>query len=438
MWREGEERSLFSHIFLLNAPGKERLLPLSAPFWPRAILHVDMDAFYASVEQRDNPELRGKPVIVAGDPKRRGVVSAASYEVRAYGVRSAMPTGKALRLCPHAIRVFPRMERYQEVSETIFRIFARYTPLIQAVSLDEAFLDVTASQRLHGDPVTMAQKIRAAIRTETELTASVGVAASRIVAKIASDLDKPDGLTVIPESEREARLDTLPAARIWGVGPVTNKQLEKLGIRTIGQLRQWPAASLQAILGKSGSELHALANGRDDSEVVPDSTEKSISHETTFAVDVVSMEELETTLRWIADKVATRLRRRRMAGKTIFLKVRYGDFTTVTRRRTLPRATNLSETIFATALTLLRGGTQAGRRPVRLLGAGVASFSGESGQQGELFPSGERDAAKMERFERAADAIRSKLGDRSLRRASQSGWSEDTEEEWGGRGGKTE
>lgn len=392
--------------------------------WPRAILHVDMDAFYASVEQRDNPALRGRPVIVAGDPDKRGVVSAASYEVRAYGVRSAMPTGKALRLCPHAVIVHPRMERYAEVSRTVFDIFARITPLIQAVSLDEAFLDVTASQRLHGDPVTIARKIRAAIREETALTASVGVATTRITAKIASDLDKPDGLTVIPDEERAARLDPLPAGRIWGVGAVTNRTLEKLGILTIGQLRQWPVESLRAALGKTGEDLHALANGRDDSEVISDAEEKSISHETTFATDVMNMTELETTIRWLSDKVSTRLRRHEMAGRTICLKVRYNDFSTVTRRKTIHTFTNLSDTIYATAKELMRERTQAGKRPVRLLGVAVAGFGENKEVQKSLFAAEEekkepkRDPAKMDRLERAADAIRAKLGKNALHRAS--------------------
>lgn len=393
-----------------------------AAHWQRAILHVDMDAFYASVEQRDRPDLRGRPVIVAGDPERRGVVSAASYEVRAYGVRSAMPTAKALRLCPHAIRVFPRMERYAEVSRAVFAIFARVTPLVQAVSLDEAFLDVTASQRLHGDPVAIAQKIRAAIFAETGLTASVGVASTRITAKIASDLDKPDGLTVVPDSEREARLDPLPVRRIWGVGPVTNRHLEKLGILTIGQLRQWPVEALRAALGKSGVDLHALANGRDDSEVVPDADEKSISHETTFAADVMSMDALETVLRGLSDKVSTRLRRHGMAGRVVFLKLRYSDFSTVTRRKTISGVTNLSEVIYATALELLRARTQAGKRPVRLIGVGVAGFGGKMEVQGDLFAKGTQNCAKMDRLERAADAIREKLGKSALQRASVQLW----------------
>ncbi len=389
-------------------------------FWKRAILHVDMDAFYASVEQLDNPELRGKPVIVGGSPQSRGVVAAASYEVRVYGVRSAMPTAKALRLCPHAIIVRPRGHRYAEVSARIFDIFSTYTPLVQPISLDEAFLDVTGSQRLYGDPVTIAKEIRQRIRQDTGLTASVGIATCRFVAKIASDLDKPDGLTVVPEEEMLDRLAPLPVSKIWGVGPVTNKRLAAMGIATIGQLRQWPVETLEAELGQSGRDLHALANGIDTSEVVSDEEEKSISHEVTFATDIMSREELETELLEQSDKVATRLRKHGLIGRTVFLKLRYSDFTTVTRRITLEEPTCLSETIFTEAKTLLRERTEAGRRPVRLIGVGMAGFNGKPGRQKSLFapPQQTGDPARRERLERITDTIRQKLGNDAIERAS--------------------
>jgi Nucleotidyltransferase/DNA polymerase involved in DNA repair len=387
--------------------------------WSRAILHVDMDAFYASVEQLDNPELRGKPLIVGGHPKSRGVVSAASYEVRPYGVRSAMPTAKALRLCPHAILIPPRHSRYAEVSAKVFEIFLRITPLVQPISLDEAFLDVTASQRLHGDPVTIARNIRAAIQEETRLTGSVGVASCRFVAKIASDLDKPDGLTVIPESEMLDRLGILPVGKIWGVGPVTNRRLENLGIKTIADLRRWPVEALEKELGRSGVDLHHLANGRDESEVVPDEDEKSISHETTFATDITDMEELEATLRDLSDQVASRLRRHGLTGKVAFIKLRYHDFSLVTRRKTLPAATALSEVLFKEGRELLRSRTEAGRRPVRLIGIGMAGLGEAGGQQGNLFAPKDNDSLKrIERLERTADDIRAKLGKGAIGRAS--------------------
>ncbi|MCD8139850.1 MAG: DNA polymerase IV [Planctomycetaceae bacterium] len=385
--------------------------------WPRAILHVDMDAFYASVEQRDNPELRGKPIIVGGSPRSRGVVAAASYEVRPYGVRSAMPTSKALRLCPHAIIVKPRIHHYAAVSAQIFAIFAKVTPLVQSISLDEAFLDVTGCQRLHGDPVTIAKRIRASIKAETGLTGSVGVATCRFMAKIASDMDKPDGLTVIPADEMLDRLAPLPVSRIWGVGPVTNRRLAAMGISTIGELRQWPVEALVQELGKAGRDLYELANGRDDSPAVSEEEEKSISHENTFAVDISGLATLETTLRDQADRVSTRLRRAGLRGKVVFLKLRYDDFSTVTRRKTLDGITDLSESIFRVARELLRGKTDAGRRPVRLIGVGMAGLT-ESGTQMSLFKEESVDTDKLSRLERVTDGIRAKLGKEAIQRAS--------------------
>lgn len=386
--------------------------------WLRAILHVDMDAFYASVEQLDNPELRGKPIIVGGSSQQRGVVAAASYEVRPYGVRSAMPTAKAMRLCPHAILIRPRMGRYREVSDIVFGIFAKVTPLVQPVSLDEAFLDVTACQRLHGDPVSIARRIRASIRRETGLTASVGVASCRFVAKIASDLDKPDGLTVISESEMFQRLDPLPVSKIWGVGPVMNRRLAKLGIMTIGDLRKWPPASLAAEFGQAGEDLHRLANGLDNSAVIADEEEKSISHETTFAVDIMSMEKLEAVLLALSDKVAERLRRHGLSGRTVFLKLRYSDFTTVTRRKSIAHTTDLAEVIYHEARDLMRERTQAGARPVRLLGVGVAGFHTAGEKQKSLFGAEAPDDAKQERLERVTDDIKAKLGRDAIARAT--------------------
>ena len=388
-------------------------------YWKRAILHVDMDAFYASVEQMDNPGLKGKPVLVGGPPESRGVISAASYEARRYGARSAMPTATALRLCPKAVLLPVRMERYHEVSDIVFAIFNRVTPLVQPVSLDEAFLDVTGCQRLHGPPETIARRIRLSIKNETSLTASVGVASCRFVAKIASDLDKPDGLTIIPETEMLARLAPLPVTKIWGVGAVTGKRLAAMGIDTIGQLRQWPESTLAAELGETGRDLYRLANGMDDSEVHPEEQEKSISHETTFPRDVDSISELEITLLELADKVASRLRRRNLSGRVIFLKLRYNDFTTLTRRKSLPAATCLATEIHETAKTLLHERTAAGARPVRLIGVGIAGLEAGSRQQKSLFADSDgKDDAKRERIERTTDAIRDKLGDEAIQRAS--------------------
>lgn len=399
--------------------------------WPRAILHVDMDAFYASVEQLDHPEYRGKPLIVGGSPRERGVVAAASYEVRRYGVRSAMPTAKALKLCPHLIRVPVRMERYKEASEQIFAIFHRFTPLVQSISLDEAFLDITASQRLYGEPAAIAQRIRREIRETTGLTASVGVASCRFVAKIASDLDKPDGLTVIPAEDMLERLGPLPVGKIWGVGPVTNRRLEKLGITTIRQLRAWPREALEREFGRSGGDLHDLSHCRDGSEVVPDeeSEDKSISHEETFATDITDLPLLETVLREHADRVAARMRRRGLVGRVVFIKIRYHDFTTATRRITIGKGTALAELIFRHGAELLRTRTEAGRLPVRLLGIGMSGLAEAGEVQGTLFteaPAGDKGTAgdedgrlaRLGRLEETAEAIRAKLGKGAIQRAS--------------------
>ncbi len=387
-------------------------------FWRRAILHVDMDAFYASVEQQDNPELKGKPVLVGGSPETRGVISAASYEARRFGVHSAMPTSKALRLCPHAILLPVRMERYKEVSDSVFAVFDKVTPLVQAISLDEAFLDVTGCQRLHGDPVAIARRIRLSINKATGLTASVGVASCRFVAKIASDLNKPDSLTVIPEEEMLARLAPLPVTKIWGVGAVTAKKLQRMGIASIGQLREWPESVLADEFGKAGSELYRLAHGIDDSEVISEEEDKSISHETTFPKDTLDIEELEVTLLEQADKVASRMRRRGLFGKTVFLKLRYSDFSLITRRKSLATPTCLAAVIRDEAARLMHEKTEAGSRPVRLLGVGMAGLSVGKQAQAGLFAVQDENSEKEERIERTADAIRTKLGKNAIQRAS--------------------
>ena len=387
--------------------------------WRRAILHVDMDAFYASVEQLDRPEWRGRPVVVCGAAEKRGVVSAASYEARVYGVRSAMPTARALRLCPGGVFTPPRMDRYEEVSRGIFAVFHRFTPLVQPVSLDEAFLDVSGSQRLHGDPPAMAAKIREIIRRESGLTASVGVASRRFAAKIASDLDKPDGLTVIGEGEIASRLAPLPIGKLWGVGAVTERRLAKFGILTIGQLAAWPPETLRSELGRLGEELGRLANGLDDSPVLADEEDKSISREHTFASDVLDRGELENAILERSDQVAERLRERSLAGRVVFLKVRYGDFTTLTRRKTLPDPVFLAESIQTEAVRLLRERSEAGRRSVRLIGVGVTGLTpaAYAHGRGDLFARPEAEE-KLARLAEATDRIHAKLGREAIQRAS--------------------
>lgn len=384
-------------------------------FWPRAVLHVDMDAFFASVEQLDDPRLRGRPVVVGGPAETRGVVAAASYEARKYGIHSAMAMSKALRLCPHAVRVSPRGDRYAEISDLVHAVFERYSPAVQPVSIDEAFLDVTGCQRLFGEPAEIASAIKTDIRRETGLTASVGVAPCRFVAKIASDLEKPDGLVVIPEAEVLSRLAPLAVGKMWGVGRVTAEKLRKLGVETIGELRQWPAETLREHFGSAGDSLHSLARGLDPTPVCDGGSEKSISNENTFARDVTSLPELECELLRLADKVAERARRRGYRGGVAHLKVRYEDFSTVTRQARLPSPTCTGDEIYRAARTLLRQKTEAGARPVRLIGVGISALSSAADRQASLFEPG---GGRREELDRAADAVRDKFGDDLIGRAS--------------------
>jgi len=320
----------------------------------RQIIHVDMDAFYASVEQSDHPELQGKAVIVAGDPKSRGVVSAASYEARKFGVHSAMPTAQALRLCPHAVLLPVRMARYAEVSRTIQAIFEDYTPLVEPLSLDEAFLDVTDSVNLFGPAESIGRQVKTRIRELTRLTASVGIAPNKFLAKLASDLRKPDGFVVITEQNKQEILEPLAVGRIWGVGKVTEKALYSHGIRTIGQLRRKMAAELRAIVGNAAEELLRLAQGQDDREVEPDQRCKSLSSEQTFATDVRDADVLLSVLMEQVEEVAQRLRRRRLRARSITLKLRYGDFRTVTRSETLTEGTNVTSLLWQAAERIFR------------------------------------------------------------------------------------
>ncbi len=303
------------------------------------ILHVDMDAFYASVEERDQPQLVGKPVIVGGTPEGRGVVAAANYVVRRFGVHSAMPTSQALRLCPTAIVLPVRMDHYANISRHIRTIFERFTPLVEPISLDEAFLDVTGSKTMFGPAASMAVRIKQEILSETRLVASVGVAPNKFLAKIASDLEKPDGLVIVAPDGVQAFLDVLPVERLWGVGKVAQGVLERMGVRTIGALRQTPQRTLTDRFGKSGEHLWQLAHGIDDRPVVPDREAKSISHETTFATDVDDADVLRAWLLELTEQVARRLRRYGLRGRTVNMKVRFADFRTITRSQTLPEAT---------------------------------------------------------------------------------------------------
>lgn len=380
------------------------------------ILHVDMDAFYASVEERDRPELVGQPVIVGGTPAGRGVVAAANYVVRKYGVHSAMPTATALRLCPQAIVLPPRMDYYADVSRQIRDIFDRYTPLVEPLSLDEAFLDVTGSAGLFGPAPAIGRRIKQDIRQELRLVASVGVAPNKFLAKIASDLNKPDGFLVVEPGRIQEFLDPLPVGRLWGVGRVAGGLLDRLGIRTISQLRSQPVELLRQHFGKSGDQLWELAHGVDDRPVVPDREAKSISHETTFATDVDDMEVLRAWLLELTEQVGRRLRRHQLRGRTVQLKVRFADFSTITRSHTLPEATNVTVELWRAADDLLTQRLPQRRLSVRLLGMGVAGLDSSGQQQRSLFD--EPGHQKQVQLDAVADQIRAQYGAAGLGRAA--------------------
>ena len=380
------------------------------------ILHVDMDAFYASVEERDRPELQGQPVIVGGTPEGRGVVAAANYVAREFGVHSAMATAKALKLCPDAVVIRPRMDHYAAISAVIREIFHRYTPQVEPLSLDEAFLDATGCVQLFGSVETIGQRIKQDIRDELNLVASVGVAPNKFLAKLASDLDKPDGFTVIAEDSIQQVLDPLPVTRIWGVGKATKRSFDRINVQTIGDLRQLTVEQLQQTFGQTGERFWRLARGIDDREVVPDREAKSISHETTFATDIGDIDVLRAWLMELTEQVARRLRKNGIQGRTVQLKVRYSNFETITRSRSLKVPSDATDELWAIASELLN--TKLPVRPliVRLLGMGVSQLSQRTAEQQSLFdPPQENRSSKLDSV---ADQIRNKFGNTSLRRAS--------------------
>jgi DNA polymerase-4 len=381
---------------------------------PRAILHVDMDAFYASVEQRDDPALRGKPVIVGGGGNR-GVVAAASYEVRVFGVHSAMPTREALRRCPHAMVVPPRISHYGAVSRQIFAVFHEFTPLVQGLSLDEAFLDVTASQGALGSAEAIAREIKRRIRERTQLTASVGVAPNKLVAKIASDLRKPDGLVVVQAAGVRELLDPLPIRRLFGLGPKTAPRVEALGIHTLGDLRQASPARLRPLFGRYTERVQQRAAGIDDRPVIPDEDEKQISAEETFDTDVADRAWLRAEIARLADRACSRLRARGLVGGCVTVKIRRGDFATYTRQRAFEPRTEETRVVTRIATELLDAwlATQP-RAALRLLGVGVSDLAVAS--QGDLFAAAE--STRNRQLDAAVDEIRGRFGPIALQPAS--------------------
>ncbi|MEZ5293562.1 MAG: DNA polymerase IV [Vicinamibacterales bacterium] len=335
----------------------------------RRILHIDMDAFYASVEQRDNPELRGRPVAVGGAPDKRGVVAAASYEARAYGVRSAIPMSRAVRLCPSLVIVRPDFQKYRQVSQQVFAIFRSVTPLVEPLSLDEAYLDVTENAWGEALGKEVARRLKAAIRETTGLTASAGVAPNKFLAKIASGWKKPDGLTVIAPARVERFLQELPVDALWGVGPVTAKKLAEHGITKLVEVRTTPPETLRAIVGSLADWLKALAEGKDDRAVEPERETKSSGSECTYEHDLTRLDEIQAEIREMAADAAAWLERRQLYARTVTIKVRYSDFETVTRSHSAD-PTRDGPAIEARAIDLLAK-TAAGARPVRLLGVSV-------------------------------------------------------------------
>ncbi len=339
-----------------------------------AILHVDMDAFFAAVEAREDPRLRGKPVLVGGAGPR-GVVAAASYEARRFGCASAQPMAQALRRCPQAIVVPPRHALYAEVSRQVFAIMEGFSPLVEGLSIDEAFIDLGGTERLWGAPREVAVALRAAVRAETELTCSVGIAAVKFLAKIASGMNKPDGLTEVPAGEELRFLTPLPVAALWGVGPRTDERLAQLGVRTVGDLRELGEARLAAIFGAHGLHLHRLSLGLDEREVVPDRAAKSIGHEDTYAIDVAGVAALRRHLLSQATRVADRLVAQGLRARCVTLKIRDASFVTETRQCTLPTATDAFNAIYAAACRLLEAVETEGRS-FRLTGISVAALEG--------------------------------------------------------------
>jgi DNA polymerase IV len=382
---------------------------------PRTILHVDMDAFFAAVEQRDRPELRGLPVIVGADPKGgrgRGVVSTASYEARRFGVGSAMPISEAWRRCPHGVYLHPDMARYARESERIMAVFRRFTDLVEPVSIDEAFLDVTGSARALGTGEQIGRKLKGSIRDETSLTASVGVATSKLVAKVASDMRKPDGLVVVAPGEEAAFLAPLPVRRLWGVGPKMEEALARLGVATIGDLAALPPERLERRLGTHGHDLQRLARGEDEREVAAEPAEaKSLGQEHTYDEDTADAARLRATLLALADGVAARLRAHGLRGRTVTLKYRDEDFRTRTRARTLAEATDSGNALFKVASELFAE-VHHGKR-VRLVGIYASHFGAARPQPGlfdEPAPASPVDAVR--------DAVARRFGDEAITRAS--------------------
>jgi DNA polymerase-4 len=369
-------------------------------------MHIDLDAFFVSVEQVAHPELKGRPVVVGGRPQGRGVVAAASYEARAFGLHSGMPLVTASRLCPQAIFIQGSFPKYRDASQKFMAILADFSPFLEPMGLDEAYLDATGFDSIHGSAHQMAERIKQRVKAELGLNASIGIAGSKVVAKVASELSKPDGLLEVDEGGEAAFLAPLPIARLPGVGPKTEGKLKRLGITTIGKLSTTPLSVLKSHFGASGEMLRRFATGIDSRKIEPPAAAKSISRETTFGQDTRDRPLLKSTLRYLGERVGADLRRQGKRARCVTLKLRYTDFTTLTRRLTLSQATDSDQVIFDSGLKLLDRALAGAKQPVRLIGIGVAELTAAGGQLDML----DGSARRQEQLNKAIDRIRKKYG----------------------------
>ena len=372
----------------------------------RRIMHIDLDAFFVSVEQVLNPELKGKPVVVGGRPDRRGVVASASYEARAFGLHAGMPLITARRLCPQTIFIEGGFPRYRDASQKFMAILADFSPYLEPVGLDEAYLEATGFESIHGSIQQMAVAIRQRIKDKLGLPASIGIASGKVVAKIAAELSKPDGLLEVAAGEERSFLAPLPVARLPGIGKKTERILNGLGIHTIGELSIMPLSALKSHFGASGELLYRHSRAIDDSKVEPPGAAKSISRETTFGQDTRDRSLLKATLGYLSERVGADLRRKDRQAGCVTLKLRYADFSTITRRHSLLNATDADQTIFSTGLKLLEWALAQERQPVRLIGIGVSNLT-EPGRQLDMLDS---SAQRLEQLNKAIDRIRQKYG----------------------------
>jgi DNA polymerase-4 len=372
----------------------------------RRIMHIDLDAFFVSVEQVADPSLKGKPVVVGGKPKGRGVVAAASYEAREFGLHSGMPLSTASRLCPQAIFIQGSFPKYREASRKFMEILTDFSPYLEPMGLDEAYLDATGFESLHGSIKEMAQKIKRRVKKELGINASIGIASGKVVAKVASEMSKPDGLLEVKEGEEAKFLAPLPVGKLPGIGKKTEPKLKSLGIDTIGKLSAMPLEALKSHFGASGELLKRSASGIDDREVEPPAAAKSTSRETTFAKDTKDPARLESTLRYLGERVGADLRQKNKRARCVTLKLRYGDFATITRRRTLSQSTDSDQAIFETGQRLLKQALAGEKRAVRLIGIGVSELV-ETGRQLDMMDS---SAQRQEQLNKAIDRIRRKYG----------------------------